>query len=121
MIPTATGSGALLDAFFSWLTAAVGRARPRRPNSLSTAGATPGPPGPGRAAPNTHAGSGGPAPQSQAAVPGTAPRTAPILIRSQLRGPAKAAGSPPSRRGQLGSAHGWGGSLGIPSFFLVVL
>ena len=49
----------------------------------------PGPRGPRRAAPNTHADSGGPAPQSKAAVPGAAPRPVPILMRSRSRGQSK--------------------------------
>jgi len=96
----------------------VVRARPRRPGLLSLAGATPGPPGPRRAAPNTHADSGGPTPQGRAAVPGNKPRPVPILIRSRHRGHSKAAGSSPQGRGQLGTAHGRGGSSGDGSFFV---
>src|SRR5262245_4595515 len=42
-----------------------------------------------RAAPNTHADSGGPTPQSRAAVPGSVSRPVPILVRSRLRGHSK--------------------------------
>src|SRR5262249_21676977 len=55
-----------------------------------------------RAAPNTHADSGGPAPQSRAAVPGTVPRPVPILIRSQLRGHSEIDGPPSSGEGPVG-------------------
>ena len=64
---------------------------------LSQADAAPGPEGRGRAAPNTHADSGGPAPRGQAAVPGNKPRPVPILIRSRSRGHSRAAGSSPPR------------------------
>lgn len=59
----------------------------------------------GRAAPNTHADSGGPAPQSRAAVPGMAPRPVPILVGARPRGHSKSAGSPP-----LGEGPVWLGS-----------
>jgi len=47
------------------------------------------PNGRGRAAPNTHADSGGPTRQGRAAVPGTAPQPVPIRIRSRRRGHSK--------------------------------
>jgi hypothetical protein len=72
----------------------------------------------GRAAPNTHADSGGPAPQNRAAVPGTVSRPVPILVRSRLRGHSKYGGlTSASGRGQFGTAHGRGGSSGVSSFF----
>src|SRR5262249_41445594 len=90
------------------------------------------PPGPvarGRAAPNTHADSGGPAPRNRAAVPGTVPRPVPILIGSQRRGhsrvrrahlPREGPVRPGSRSGRgvrrflllRGAAVGGGGILG---------
>ena len=54
----------------SWVTATVAKATARRPDLLSAAGAALSFQRKGRAAPNTHADSGGPAPQSRAAVPG---------------------------------------------------
>src|SRR5262249_36224925 len=73
--------------------------------------------GHGRAAPNTHADSGGPAPRRTAAAPGTAPRPVPIRVRSRLRGHSKGDGlSAASGRVQLGTAHGRGGSSGVSSF-----
>src|SRR5262245_52889591 len=71
----------------SWVTAAVAKGATRRPGLLSAADATR-----RRAAPNTHADSGGPAPQSRAAVPGSAPWPVPILVRSRLRGHSKCDG-----------------------------
>jgi hypothetical protein len=67
-----------------------------------------GPLGQRRAAPNTHADSGGPVPQNRAAVPGTTPWPVPILVRSRLRGHSKAAGSPSPGKGpvRLGSRSG---------------
>jgi hypothetical protein len=62
------------------------------PAWLSKAGATPGPAGQGRAAPNTHEDSGGPAPRSKAAEPGNKPRPVPIRIRSRSRGRSKNGG-----------------------------
>jgi hypothetical protein len=75
----------------------------------------PAPQGQRRAAPNSHADSGGPAPQGRAAVPGAGPGRSRY---SSVPGPAasrKAAGSPPGGGGQLGTAHGRGGSSGDPS------
>jgi hypothetical protein len=72
-----------------------------RPGLLSVADAAPGPTGHRRAAPNTHADSGGPTPQSRAAVPGTVSRPVPILIRSRLRGQSKTTGSPPQGEGPV--------------------
>src|SRR5437016_4005304 len=77
---------------FSGVPAAVAKAMARRPGLLSAAGATPGPAGRGRAAPNTPADSGGPAPRGQAAVPGNKPRPVPIRIRAQARGHSKSGG-----------------------------
>jgi hypothetical protein len=51
----------------------------------------------GRAAPNTHADSGGPAPGNRAAVPGSVPRPVPIRIRSRHRGHSKIDGLTLSR------------------------
>jgi hypothetical protein len=51
--------------------------QPRRPGLLSAAGATLGPEGRRRAAPNTHADSGSPASQGRAAVPGNKPPAGP--------------------------------------------
>jgi hypothetical protein len=70
----------------------VVRARPRRPDFLAAAGATPGPQGQRRAAPHSHADSGGPAPRGPAAVPGNKPRPVPILVRSHARGHSKGGG-----------------------------
>src|SRR5262249_22579864 len=91
------------------------------PACLALAGATPGPQGRGRAAPNTHADSGGPAPRGQAAVPGTSPGRSryagvPSSVAIQT-----AAGSPPRGRGQVGPAHGGGGSSGACSSFGVAV
>src|SRR5271170_7472904 len=72
-----------------------------RPGLLSVADAAPGPTGHRRAAPNTHADSGGPPPQSRAAVPGAVSRPVPILIRSRLRGQSKTTGSPPQGEGPV--------------------
>ena len=70
-----------------------------------------------RAAPNTHADSGGPAPWSKAAVPGNTPRPVPILIRSPLRGQSnKRRAHLRQGRGQLGKARDGGGSSGDCSF-----
>src|SRR5262245_56595153 len=94
----ATGSGVLFDAFSPGSQQRWGGQSLVAPAWLSAAGATPGLDGPRRAAPNTHADSGGPAPQGQAAVPGNKPRPVPILIRSRLRGHSKSGGLTSSER-----------------------
>jgi hypothetical protein len=70
----------------------MGRAQRRRPGLAIGGRRDSRPAGRGRAAPNTHADSGGPAPQGQAAVPGAVSRPVPILIRSRPRGPSKTGG-----------------------------
>src|SRR6266545_5598254 len=55
------------------VAAGGGEVSPWRPGLLSVADTTPGHEGPRRAAPNTHADSGGPAPQSRAAAFGRSP------------------------------------------------
>ncbi len=72
MLSTATAKGRSSWRLFSAVTAAVARARPRRPGLLPAGGATPGREGPRRAAPNTHADSGGPAIEPR---PGRAPQS----------------------------------------------
>jgi hypothetical protein len=93
-----------------------GEAIPRRPGLPSAADATPGPAGRGRAAPNTHADSGGPAPQSRAAVPGTASRPVPIRIRSRLRGHSTIGGLTSAKGGaSLARLTGGAGRPAMPS------
>src|SRR5262245_46460483 len=99
----------------SGVTAAVAKGTARRPGLLSAADAAPGPAGHGRAAPNTHADSGGPAPRSGAAVPGTVPRPVPILIRSRPRGHSKVGGLTPAREGsRLARLTGGAGRRAFP-------
>jgi hypothetical protein len=83
-----------------------GEVVPRRPGFLSGADATPDRAGPGRAAPNTPADSGGPVPQSRAAVPGNKPRPVPIRSRSRLRGQSKFDGLTSSRGGSSSAGPG---------------
>src|SRR5262249_10740412 len=64
-------------------------------------GATPGPQGRGRAAPNTHADSGGPAPQGQAAVPGPSPGRSRYASVPSSVAIQRATGSPPPREGPV--------------------
>src|SRR5262245_41387982 len=111
------------------VTAAVAKATTRRPGWLSAADGAPGPQATSRAAPNTHADSGGPAPQSKAAVPGTVSRPVPMRVRSRPRGQSKCDGLTSSGEGPvwhgsragrvvgrfllfLGAAAGVGGTLG---------
>jgi hypothetical protein len=102
----------------SGVTVTVAKATARRPGLLSATDAALSFQGKGRAAPNTHADSGGPAPQSKTAVPGTRSRPVPILVRSQLRGHSKCDGlTSASGRVQFGTAHGRGGSSGVSSLF----
>src|SRR5437764_10096187 len=113
----------------SWVTATVAKATARRPDLLSAADAARSFQGKGRAAPNTHADSGGPAPQNRAAVPGTVSWPVPILIRSRLRGHSKCDGLTFAQEGSSlarltggagrrafppsgGAAAGGGGTLG---------
>ena len=53
-----------------------------------------------------------PGPAGPGGCAGDKPRPVPILVRAQARGQSIAAGSSPQGRGQLGTAHGWGGSSG---------
>jgi hypothetical protein len=90
----------------------VVRTRPRRPDLLSAAGATPGPQAPGEPHPTV------------IRTPAARPRRAWRLCREQCPGRSRypsvpgtvaiqnAAGSSPPGRGQLGTAHGRGGSSG---------
>src|SRR5262245_66476014 len=87
------------------VTAAAVQAAPARPGLLSAAGAALGPQATRRAAPNTHADSGGPAPQSKAAVPGTVSRPVPMRVRSRPRGQSKCDGLTSSGEGPV-----WHGS-----------
>jgi hypothetical protein len=87
----------------------MGRAHRRRPGLAIGGRRGSWPAGRGRAAPNTHADSGGPAPQGQAAVPGVESRPVPIRIRSRLRGHSKSGGLT-SPRGGASSARLTGGA-----------
>jgi len=86
----------------------VVRARPRRPGLAIGGRRGPWPQAQRRAAPNSHADSGGPAPQGQAAVPGTGPRPVPILMRSPARGHSRSGGLTSPREGPVrpGSRRG---------------
>ena len=99
----------------SWVTATVAAGTGRRPDLLSAADAAPDPTATARAAPNTHADSGGPAPQNRAAVPGSAPRPVPILVRSRPVAIRSAAGSPPRAEGaSLARLTGGAGRRAFP-------
>ena len=88
------------------------------PAWLSRAGVGSGPWGPRRAAPNTHADSGGPAPRGRAAVPGQRPGRSRYSFVPGSVAMRSCVGLTSRGRVQLGRAHGRGGSSGDSSFIL---